>query len=1268
MTRYFSQSRSYDPLDDTQDFNEDLNVRLNSMDNEFVTDEVVHSVEGVKGFGKLVLLVKRARIPRINFAYIEARCGAKKRKTICDVVICLFTLVTILSICVGLGYHAIFVQKPSLVIDKSYQAFRIPYHEASLSYGALEAAKKNYTSFSHIKMKNLGWLLRPHKRSAENKKFGDRENSNQFAEYNTKFLNRRKRSGNTIVLNAPTQYYPEWKMQVVFVTDGDKNIFTKENLLRIHEIEKKIISHQNFSDFCFKDDMHATIVQDPAVKALNGCAPLNSLMTYFFPSKDATGNIYYDGLGDNMDNIDSALKLAMTSDHFYYYVDDKINSTYKKSQLIRTEVLFGAPLKGFTHSHTDREKQKQIFKDFVVSYIDVLSKQSTDDISVLYGGQEIFDYEVEMTFWNDVKLAIYAFVAIFLLMLILTSGSIWLTIWGLIAILLSAPLALFFYRVVFKVIGLGILNGAAAFVIIGIGVDDVFVFINVFRQADHVTDPMERTLYTMKTAGKATFFTSFTTAAAFAANIASMIPAVHDFGLFMSLIVANCWITVMIVMPPVLYIWYISFWKCESKLANIICWCVPQCLCNNLTLPSDVAHFMDKNHGSTMPVTLTPEVVDEDDEDDVPMLSMDPRLQYIDNDDDDDDEMVIVDAVVTDNDVEKSKSHLGAKLQAVLYYCLALPVIKIRWIILGLSFILLCVSIGLMTQLQTSTKPPQFFKANTNIQKLLDLKSKFSAIDTVKCYDCSAIYSIDQSGPAVHPVTNPPKTHPPRTQPPKTQSPPTRPPTTPRPSPLTKQHAATVKTTTKAPPITVKPDTTTAKPRSHTHNWKPIPPAPSYPPRPAHTDKPTPKSVPEDYDVCKHSNCGTAKNRPLLESGATVYLIVGLEDFTWRNQDLGHVMADNVGEVKYDKRFSQAFNFSNPGLLDSLKQLCHLCKLIANNSHLVRNGSAQCLPTDSMPYQIVSIIESIDECKDLPKTSYIYHSQQPAHAIGGLTNDGTAVLWLGFAFESTTSKSKSYFEAFKEYEQWEEFITKVKKELPSNSPLKDMFQTSEFWPEVLMEIVAVNSAIYSVVLSMVICMIAVLLFTRHIRLLLVVFISITEMVCLVVGIFYVVGWEIGGVEAISLSILVGSSVDYCVHLVEGYILAANACPYKDNASKAKKWRTGATLSHIGVSIISSALTTIIAAVPLTRTTIQPFAKFGQIIAINTSVCILYSLTVCTALLSTMAPAFFTPTWKSTIKAVIGTTLFIGGSLLTMFVMSKAGIEIPGPNGGSLFPK
>lgn len=43
-----------------------------------------------------------------------------------------------------------------------------------------------------------------------------------------------------------------------------------------------------------------------------------------------------------------------------------------------------------------------------------------------------------------------------------------------------------------------------------------------------------------------------------------------------------------------------------------------------------------------------------------------------------------------------------------------------------------------------------------------------------------------------------------------------------------------------------------------------------------------------------------------------------------------------------------------------------------------------------------------------------------------------------------------------------------------------------------------------------------------------------------VAVMYWLGWEMGAVEAISLSILVGSSVDYCLHLVEGYLLAGES--------------------------------------------------------------------------------------------------------------------------------
>ena len=90
-------------------------------------------------------------------------------------------------------------------------------------------------------------------------------------------------------------------------------------------------------------------------------------------------------------------------------------------------------------------------------------------VRVLYGGNELFDYEVESTFWSDVRMAVFAVVSIAVLMFIMTSCTMFLTLMGLWSIILSFPFAIFFYRVVFNIVGLGIMNGAAAFVIIGIG-------------------------------------------------------------------------------------------------------------------------------------------------------------------------------------------------------------------------------------------------------------------------------------------------------------------------------------------------------------------------------------------------------------------------------------------------------------------------------------------------------------------------------------------------------------------------------------------------------------------------------------------------------------------------------------------------------------------------------------------------------------------------------------------------------------------------------
>lgn len=120
-----------------------------------------------------------------------------------------------------------------------------------------------------------------------------------------------------------------------------------------------------------------------------------------------------------------------------------------------------------------------------------------------------------------------------------------------------------------------------------------------------------------------------------------------------------------------------------------------------------------------------------------------------------------------------------------------------------------------------------------------------------------------------------------------------------------------------------------------------------------------------------------------------------------------------------------------------------------------------------------------------------------------------------------------------------------------------------------------------------------------------------------------------------------------------------------DASSQRQWRTLEAVRHVGVAIVSSALTTVIATVPLFFCIIAPFAKFGKIVALNTGVSILYTLTVSTALLGIMAPGSFTRTRTSFLKA-LGAVLLAGAlGLGTCLVLLRSGYKIPLPSGATL---
>uniref|UniRef100_A0A3Q2FR85 Dispatched RND transporter family member 3 n=1 Tax=Cyprinodon variegatus TaxID=28743 RepID=A0A3Q2FR85_CYPVA len=485
---------------------------------------------------------------------------------------------------------------------------------------------------------------------------------------------------------APNYYMQSqalWKIELVFVAQGkgERNIFTPERLETVHHVERLLMQHPQFHQFCWKP---MEILRDLPLGP-SYCSPPSSLLSYLYPSEKA-GKIYYDGMGPDLADIQS-LSLAITHPQFYWYVDESLSPEHLSSALLRSEIHFGAPLPSFYSLQDRADEQRARFKNFVVQYAGMLAKQSTE-VKVLYGGTELFDDEVRHTFYNDMMLAVISGACITALVYFLTSFS-FLTFFGLASIGLSCLMALFLYHVVFGVRYLGILNGVAAFVIIGI-VDDVFVFISTFRQASHLRHPQERMIYTIKTAGRATFLTSFTTAAAYAANTFSQIPAVHDFGLFMALIVSCAWLWVSVLMPAALCIW-------------------------------------------TSPLS--------DEDDDVALLSVDMEPSC-----DTDSDAAILSLTVETPLSSTGQQHMGVvstKLQWGLKHLVALPAVRHRKAVL-VFLLVLVFSAGCCCLLRPATHAPLLFRQDTNLQTLLALRSNLSG-QGISCPMCSSLLTVYMS-------------------------------------------------------------------------------------------------------------------------------------------------------------------------------------------------------------------------------------------------------------------------------------------------------------------------------------------------------------------------------------------------------------------------------------------------------------------------------------------------------------------------------------------
>jgi len=126
-------------------------------------------------------------------------------------------------------------------------------------------------------------------------------------------------------------------------------------------------------------------------------------------------------------------------------------------------------------------------------------------------------------------------------------------------IIFSFPVTVVIYKVVFGITYLSTLHQLVIFIVLGIAADDVFVFVDAWRQSAHYPEELPNTYarmhYAWKRAAKAMLVTSGTTSFAFLANAFSSLMPIQTFGIYAALIIPVNYVLVITYYSALLIVW-----------------------------------------------------------------------------------------------------------------------------------------------------------------------------------------------------------------------------------------------------------------------------------------------------------------------------------------------------------------------------------------------------------------------------------------------------------------------------------------------------------------------------------------------------------------------------------------------------------------------------------------------------------------------------------------------------------------------------------------
>eukprot|EP00824_Muranothrix_gubernata_P021294 TRINITY_DN4515_c0_g1_i1.p1 TRINITY_DN4515_c0_g1~~TRINITY_DN4515_c0_g1_i1.p1 ORF type:complete len:1112 (+),score=193.04 TRINITY_DN4515_c0_g1_i1:42-3377(+) len=322
----------------------------------------------------------------------------------------------------------------------------------------------------------------------------------------------------------------------------------------------------------------------------------------------------------------------------------------------------------------------------------------------------------------------------------------------------------------------------------------------------------------------------------------------------------------------------------------------------------------------------------------------------------------------------------------------------------------------------------------------------------------------------------------------------------------------------------------------------------------------------------------------------------------------------DFGKPEYASNWDISHPHAQQWILDA-------CRAVGAQAHLVREGETSCFMEGFNTY-----LNKTGESIPLAQANFITRFLEYLRSEDGLRYRGEVdyiclnvtncnkLRWASVTFNTTIALDAGLSVREDAFNEWEDLVDEWTNKARNEYDVPDeaiyVYQTTETWVWMRTGQVIIRVVVQTVAVSLALSFVIMTTATHNI---VSAFWATTSIIGVVFSslLFSVIrGWDLGPFESIAVTILVGISVDFSLHLMNSY----NECRFKNRYSKVRH-----ALTEMGISVLGAGLTSIASTFFLFFTYLSFFQIFGQFLFAAIALSLLWSNFYLTAVLLIAGP-------------------------------------------------